>query len=324
MPAISAKVIADSIAFGTRLTTLELEYPRFLLPEFNTHRVFSRNTASSRAIPAHKVRDAVKADPFVPSAFLRNKPGMQAGEPLAANDQASARAHWLSALNAALDAHKALSDLGVHKQHTNRLLEPFMFVKQVVTSTDYDNFLSQRDHPDAQPEMQALAQAIRAALDGSAPYQRDIWHEHPYHLPYVSLEELDRLCVSSKRYDNFILLNQEMPLIAAAAKAFKMTDYGFIPNTPYLAAILLSARRCATVSYTKTGQQEPLQTEALKALQLLSHNPPHWSPFEHQALAYNHKVRNSNLGFGWRQARSILKHLPSAARSFLDSLPQQQ
>jgi hypothetical protein len=75
----AAKVLADSITSdGARLTTLEVTFPRIVLAEFNTHRMLSRNSASSRAIPVLKRIKSVVDDPFVPESFGKNQAGMQA------------------------------------------------------------------------------------------------------------------------------------------------------------------------------------------------------------------------------------------------------
>src|ERR1044072_6059739 len=96
--AFDAKVLADSRSpAGRRLTTLEATFPRFVLAEFNTHRVFSRNSASSRAIPIAKQLRRVLDDPSVPIEFGSNQPGMQAAEPLAGEKLEAAEAEWLGA-----------------------------------------------------------------------------------------------------------------------------------------------------------------------------------------------------------------------------------
>jgi thymidylate synthase ThyX len=82
---ISAKIIADSISeseYGDRITTFELEYPRFIHGELMTHRLFSRNAASSRAIPINKMMDQVLTAPAMPVEWGLNKSGMQAEEML--------------------------------------------------------------------------------------------------------------------------------------------------------------------------------------------------------------------------------------------------
>src|ERR1044072_4311868 len=94
--AFDAKVLADSRSpAGRRLTTLEATFPRFILAEFNTHRVFSRNSASSRAIPVWKQLRRVLADPYVTMKFASNQPGMQAGPPFEGDALAKATEEWL-------------------------------------------------------------------------------------------------------------------------------------------------------------------------------------------------------------------------------------
>jgi thymidylate synthase ThyX len=179
---ISASVVLDSMSpyDDTRLTTLELEFPRFILAEFNTHRKFSRSSASSRAIPIKKLVERVEKDPFVPEVFTKAQPGMASNEPV--EDQDKARKAWLYSAYHAAESVKCLDRLGVHKQHANRLLEPFLWHTTLVTATEWENFLMQRDHPQAQPEIQQLASSIAAAIKASTPvYRRN-------HLPFFSFE----------------------------------------------------------------------------------------------------------------------------------------
>jgi hypothetical protein len=184
-----AKIIADSISpVGVRLTTLQVTFPRFLLAEFNTHRAFSRNSASSRAIPVKKRIQQVMADPFIPEQFGRNQKGMQARHDLEGEDATLAREIWMGTLNvAALDAQH-LDEIGVHKQLANRLLEPFSWHTVVVTATDWGNFFHLRRHPDAQPEFQKIAGMMRDTLDRSQPQTLSAWD---WHLPYIQKDELD-------------------------------------------------------------------------------------------------------------------------------------
>lgn len=178
---ITAKVIADSIADGCpRLTTLQLRFPRFILPEFLTHRVFSRNASSSRAIPVERMIQDVIDDPAMPIHWGANKPGMQAGDELESGSH-----EWLVARGSAVYQAKIMARFGYHKQLVNRLLEPFTHANVLVTATDWDNFFALRDHPDAQPEIQALARAMRDAMAGSTPVNPD----SGWHLPYFSWDE---------------------------------------------------------------------------------------------------------------------------------------
>lgn len=181
---ISAKVICDSISpMGVRLITLEVVMPRIILAEFNTHRVFSRNSASSRAIPVEKMIERVQNDPFIPLYWGKNQRGMQANEELPAQTQEQARLMWLAARHEAIQFATMLSEFGVHKQITNRLLEPFLWHTVIVTATEWSNFFAQRCHPDAQPEMRLTAEAMRDAMDASTPKPIDYGQ---WHLPYMS------------------------------------------------------------------------------------------------------------------------------------------
>lgn len=175
----SAKVLADSISpRGKRLTTLEVTFPRYVLAEFNTHRMFSRNSASSRAIPVQKQLDRIVNDPFIGDHWGSNQPGMQAGAELQGQTRAQAIEIWREAAQAAVQAAQRLSELGVHKQRTNRLLEPFMWHTVIVTATEWSNFYALRAHKDAQPEIRDAACAMRDAMNASTPVELDYgeWH----------------------------------------------------------------------------------------------------------------------------------------------------
>ena len=181
----SAKILADSIGtHGCRLTTMAVTFPRIVLAEFNTHRVFSRNSASSRAIPIEKQIQRVVADPFIP-IFRANQKGMQPGGELKAGDEMAAKRKWLCARDVAIEHADHLAYLGVHKQWVNRLLEPFMWHTVIVSSTEWDNFFNLRCHPDAQDEIRIVARLMRDALNDSEPNQLAIGE---WHLPYSDPE----------------------------------------------------------------------------------------------------------------------------------------
>lgn len=183
----TARVVADSISTaGHRLTTIEVVMHRFVLAEFNTHRVFSRNSASSRAIPAATILRRVADDPAVPLAWPAEQRGMQGGDDLPAEHAEQARTVWLSARDAALNHAMQLIHLGVHKSVVNRLLEPYLYTTVIVTATDWVGFWAQRCSPLAQPEIQAAAEAMRTAYDGSTP---ELVAHGGWHLPYLDPAE---------------------------------------------------------------------------------------------------------------------------------------
>jgi thymidylate synthase ThyX len=182
-----AEVLLDSVnPAGCRLTTFVLRFPRFVLSEFNTHRMFSRNASSSRAIPTAKLMQQLRDDPVIPVEWGRNQSCMQAREVLDASGAAAAEAEWLQARDAALVHAERLRATGVHKQIVNRLLEPWMWASVIVSSTTYDNFFTLRCHPDAQPEIKRLADLMRAAYAASTPTPRAAGE---WHLPFTGAED---------------------------------------------------------------------------------------------------------------------------------------
>lgn len=180
---IKAEVIADSISTsGSRVTTLECTFHRFILPEFNTYRMWSRNAASSRALPIAGRIEAVRENPAMPVEWGKNQRGMVAAELLDVDDANECASVWLEAAAAAADYAEYLAKKGVHKQLVNRVLEPFSWHTSVVTATEWDNMLTQRIHPDAQPEFKVLAEAIRDALAAADPQPLTA---NEWHLPYI-------------------------------------------------------------------------------------------------------------------------------------------
>ena len=169
MKKIEAKIIADSISpQGDRIISYLLTYPRFIHSELMTHRMFSRNSASSRAIPFEKMVKMVEEDPFTPIAWQKHHSGMQGTEYFQGSckdefgnlDRAFAGyemyqnkdsikqliEEWLEARDNSIQQAKALNYLGVTKQLCNRLLEPFMWHTVLLTSgkEGLDNFYKLR------------------------------------------------------------------------------------------------------------------------------------------------------------------------------------
>lgn len=169
--------LADSVTeTGERCTSLKVTFPRFILAEMNTHRMFSRNTSSSRAIPIQKTLAAVTENPVLPYAWGKNRPGMQAEESIEKIDDA--QAIWEQARDHAVSCARQLADLGVHKQIVNRLIEPFLWTTMIITATEWENFFTLRCSPNAQPEMQATAEAMRDCYRSHAPTLVPVggWH----------------------------------------------------------------------------------------------------------------------------------------------------
>lgn len=245
---IEAKVIEDSVSShdGTRITTFQLVYPRMIHQEFLTHRVFSRNAASSRAIPVKKMLKQVWSNPAMPIKFQKNKRGMQSSEDLDSTENFMAKLTWKTAAKSASAFAWIFNLIGVHKQFTNRLLDSFQYSHVVVTSTEWENFYWLRDHEDAQPEIRELARCMKEAHEKSNP---NVLQTGEWHLPYVTNEELS---------------------------GFKEKDIETLKK--------ISTARCARVSYKNHDQSEPNISKDLNLYNMLIvDEPPHASPSEHQA-----------------------------------------
>ena len=181
-------VICDSTSSltGSRATTLLCRVPRFILPELNTHRVFSRNVASSRA---KRFSTLVKDTVFHPKLWIENHKGMQGSELLPTWKGWIADLLWSSSKWSAVVHGYLLDKLGVSKQFSNRTVEPYCYIDYLVSSTEWDNFLYQRDDNAAQFEIQVVARKIRQALEESKP---TLLSSGQWHLPFITALEKEQ------------------------------------------------------------------------------------------------------------------------------------
>lgn len=185
---ITANIVADSISpEGKRITTMELVYPRFIHAEVMTHRAFSRNASSSRAIPVAKAAQMALDEMVFPVRWGLNQRGMQAADSnLHENDEYLAKRLWEVAAEKCANTAMALAELGLHKQWANRMVEWFSNIRVLVTATEWDNFFELRDHEDAQDEIRILAQEMKRVMDDNQPTVSRL------HLPYVTEEDYNR------------------------------------------------------------------------------------------------------------------------------------
>lgn len=266
MLGFSADIVCDSI-HQTRLTTMVLTYPRFIHSEFMTHRMFSRNAASSRAIPIARMLMEVEECPVIPIHWGRNVAGMQAPQELDEADREKCQDEWLDARDKAVKAVERLSKLNLHKQVANRLLEPWMWIRVIVTGSEraWRNFFALRCHAAAEPHMQKIACMAQEMY--KAPYwkhQAVRRETGQWHLPLIGFDGDQEIAT------------EDLPRV--------------------------SAGRCARVSYlTHDGRRDV--DEDLKLFRRLSEaRPMHASPLEHQAQAGWGK-KNGNLAEDWIQFR---------------------
>lgn len=247
---INATVICDSISHGIRITTVEVEYPRFIHGELMTHRMLSKNSGSSRAIPIKTMSEQIKNNMAVPTYFGANKAGMQAGEEI--NFPELAKKMWISCGRCAIEDSLSLSqDFDLHKQISNRITEPYQMMKVLITATEWDNFFNLRIHADAQPEIAMLAYKIYIAMEDSVPLAIK---SGEWHLPYVKRE------VDERGLKYFLSDGKEVSLDEA---------------------IKISASCSAQTSYRKNDES---LTKATKIFDMLINaEVKHSSPFEHLA-----------------------------------------
>lgn len=277
-------ILADSISeTGERITTFKLRYPRFIHSEFMTHRVFSRNASSSRAIPFKRLVRAILQDPAMPVYWGINKPGMQAGDELGKWGIRFAKFFWLTALYFVVAFAYLLHWLGLHKQVVNRLLEPWSHITVVVTATEYSNFFKLRCHKDAQPEIKYLADKMFILYNMNTP---QLLKHGEWHLPYITQEDHDKLTALFTRSQRIMTLCK------------------------------VSAARCARTSYeTFDGKRSTINHDVALCNKLVSADVIHASPFEHQAtpdlLNEDGRWRNPALHgnlHGWVQHRKLIEN----------------
>ena len=265
---ISAEIIADSVnTYGNRLTTFIVTCPRIVLAEFNTHRMFSRNSASSRAIPFETMVKKVKEEPFIPIKWQEDHKGMQGTKYLTGRMVDLADGRWLAARDAAVEQATLLNkNIGVTKQFCNRLLEPFLYHTIIVTSSEWENFFALRAHEAAEIHIQNLAYKMLEKYNESTP---KVLQEGDWHIPFGSQMDADRI--------SDVWLSGEYEQ--------KGGHLGI--------QIKIATARCARVSYLNYEGGDDYMKDVVLHDRLSSMG--HWSPFEHCARAMNESEYLGNV-----------------------------
>jgi len=270
---------------GKELLTFQLRYWRAVHAEFLTHRVFSRNASSSRAIPTAKLLEEVRTNAARPVHWGANIPGMQqrdetdalVADPMT-GELLTREEAWERAASMAAGWAESFANAGYHKAIVNRGLEPYSRISVVCTATEWENWYELRDHEDAQPDIQDLAHTMITAYEASTPrvvkYKGSGSDARNWHLPYISLEERIK---------------------------FPVADL-----------LAMSAARCARVSYLTHDKQNPTRDADISLYErLVLSKPLHASPLEHQAFAADVNGSCRNFTGGWFQHRDILERLGS-------------
>lgn len=249
------RIERDSITeHGERLVSIVGTFPRFILAEVNTHRMFTRSSASSRAIPVEKQLKRLANDPFYPVYWGKNQKGMQASEELTDEEILLARRIWEEHKHSSVKKAMDLMELGVHKQIANRLLEVHMWHTAIISATDLDNFEHLRDNKEAQPEFREWAHMAMEMLRDSSP---TLVRPNDWHLPFTFPSE------ANETSPDFLALAQRVPV---------------------------SIGRCARVSYMTHDGARDINADIQLATERLRPSG-HMAPFEHAARAMTDRER---------------------------------
>jgi thymidylate synthase ThyX len=306
---ISAKIITDSINSATddRLTTWILTYPRFIHSEFMTHRMLSRNAASTRAIPTKKIIGSIVDNPAMPVFWGKNQSGMQAVEELdnivrerreyfeggadygitaKFTEKELAEHLWLLGRGDAIHYVEQLLDLGLHKQIAGRLLEPWFNITVLVSGTEWENFFALRAHKDAQPEFRVLAEMMLEEYNKSLP---EIKNPCGLNLDVLQDSNCDHEIYTFKfQKDWHIPFGDKMPKELTQFQQLK-----------------IAIARAARLSYLTFDGEANIQKDFEIYDKLLSSQPLHTSPAEHPAFPIKESKFVGNFK-GWYPFRKLL------------------
>jgi thymidylate synthase ThyX len=280
---------------GVNLYTFVLTYPRVILPEVNTHRMLSRNTASSRAVPAKKQRQRVLINPFVPISVGQNMKGMQAGEELEGWRRFVATQTWKLSRYPAVLASWILEKVGAHKQVVNRIVEPWTWTQQVVTATDLRNVFKLRNHPDAEPHIHELARQMKEQVESVHAIFDTV--NFDCRNPDGTACSLDAVNPSMGvgRIQMLRPGDWHLPFVA---------DKDMLHPIETLKRV--STARCARTSYylPESGDWSTIERDVELCGRLASSG--HWSPFEHVATPVSDNIYVGNFR-SWKQYRKDFK-----------------
>ncbi len=343
---ISATIVADSInKQGNRITTMKVVFPRFILAEFNTHRLFTRNSASSRAIPVKKMLKMIEESPFLPIAWQEEHSGMQGTKYLEGRDIDLANGRWLSAMRHSIEQVRFLAyNIKATKQLANRLLEPFMYHTVLVTFTESKNFFELRS-----PRYTFDFNEINRDLVKTYKSKKDAIKDFPVLKNFTQEDwlkankgqgEIHIMDLAEKMWD---AMNNSVPrLLKAGEWHIPFGDNINLPPTiPIDAGYTLeegvqirkakiAVARCARLSYETLGDNPVIDHDKDLDLYEILKASGHFSPFEHVARAMTEEeyytkikgeifsirdvVAKDSEGYGWDanfrgfiQMRSLLE-----------------
>lgn len=319
---IKAEVVADSLSpQGDRLTSLLITFPRIILAEVNTHRMLSKNTSSSRAIPFNKMVEVVQNNPFIPIAWQKEHKGMQGSEYLSEMESKHQVSHWLSCRDFAVSTAREMNNLGATKQLCNRLLEPFMWTTMLITGSKegWDNFFNLRcpsyswqgeGNFKSWEELVAFHFKNGASrdwveeLENTSTTKRLMNNKGQAEIHMMALAECIYNAISKiipeKLFEGewHIPFKRKMPQMNDT-RLLGLEEYNFdkytnksLDDFVQETMVKISTAMAARTSYTVVGDEKEIDHKKMLELhdRLVSQSPPHSSPMEHCARAMsNHE-----------------------------------
>lgn len=266
-PNIWVDVLKYSInEYGQRIISIHGHVPRIILAEINTHRVFSRNSASSRAVPISKIIDVLKNIPFIPFHWGKKQSGMQAYDILEDYKARACERIWKLYLTWGIRCAEVLDKIGLHKQIVNRLLEAFQYTNIIITTTEMENFLNLRTHTSTEPHFQEFANCIKRAWNECSP---TLLKYGEWHLPFIDTKRENGKLI-------YVILEETED------------GWSFWREFDVDMAKKISASCCAQISYRKSD----ISMEKANRLwnDMVMAEPIHGSPFEHQATPLSNDI----------------------------------
>lgn len=273
-----AKVIKHSISnLGNEVITWELTLPKWLLAEFNTHKIeIERNSASSRAVPTKLIIDMLEEFPCMPVEWRYNQSGMQGADLLNDEDEEYAKIVYRETRDLVIKQvyklNKLPSGRSVAKQTANRLLEAWMWTKVVCTMTGggkigINNFFGLRDTEFAQPEFRVISHMMHDQWHTSKPVER-LWH-----LPYIT-GELEEIGIKTEK---------------------ELEKLG-------IDLAIMSSARCGRVTHYRQGLEYSQEEDIKRGMSFADNG--HFSPLRHASRAGG----NTWYGnfYGWEQVSKII------------------
>lgn len=321
MTKINAKIIADSVdPRGHRLVSFIITFPRYILAELNTHRMLSKNSASSRAIPFEKLLKSVEENPFIPIAWQKEHTGMQGYEYIIDEELINqCRLNWLGAKDKAIQfAKDANYNLQVTKQLCNRLLEPFMWHTVLISGTEWENFFALRC-PQYETFDGLFFRSRKDFVKHNQNKEISNWSINDYtDLEWRKLNkgmaDIHMMDLAEAMWDAYNESKPKELLYGEWHIPFgdNITDEELSQNLYHLGGtneqlrVKIATARCARVSYTVVGEEKKQSLEADLKLhdKFFDQRPFHASPFEHCAkvMTDDEYQRHINGVAKWEEA----------------------